>query len=211
MPRVVLADDHPLLMRGLQDLMSAAREFEIVGTTGSGRRALALIKTLAPDLAVLDLSMPDFGGLAVQRSVSERALPVKVVILTATLTRAQIEEALQLGVCGLVLKDYAADTLLECMRHVAAGGRWLPPDLMARLSGPAASPRTRSIAALTQREHEVAALVCEGLSNRAIAVRLRIAEGTAGMHLQNIYLKLGVSNRTMLAALQLRHELTNDD
>lgn len=113
--RVLVADDHPLLLRGLADLLQATREVELVEATGSGTRALAVIRDKRPEVAVLDVSMPDVGGLAILRAIRENGWPVRVIFLSATMTGRQIAEAIGLGVWGLLLKDYASDSLLDCL------------------------------------------------------------------------------------------------
>jgi len=209
MLRVVLADDHPLLLRGLQDLLTTAPNFGVVGATTSGRRALSMISTLQPDLALLGVAMPDVGGMEIQRLIVDRGMAVKTILLAATLTGKQVVEAVALGVWGLLLKECAADALLDCLRQVARGERWLPVDLLARASALPQDALLRSTS-LTRRENEIADLVCQGLSNRAIASRLGASEGTVGIHLQNIYRKLGIRNRTMLAALRAQGRRARD-
>lgn len=199
---VVLADDHPLLLRGLRELLATAPEFDVVGATSSGTRAMWMVCTLQPDLAVLDIAMPDVGGMEIQRAILERGLGVRVVFLTATLTAKQVADSVALGVWGLVLKEYAPDMLLDCLQQVAQGERWLPADLVARANVMPSPHSPGRPAALTPRESEIADLVSEGLSNRAIAQRLRTSEGTVSIHLQNIYRKLDIKNRAMLAALR---------
>jgi DNA-binding NarL/FixJ family response regulator len=202
---VVLADDHPLLLRGLQGLLKTAPDFNVLAATASGAQALSLISDLRPDLAVLDVSMPDVGGLEIQRTVFKGRLPVKVIFLTATLTGRQIADAISMGVWGILLKEYAPEALLDCMRQVASGEKWLPPELVVRATsaGPSDSPQKLDL--LTVREREVAVQICGGLSNRAIAQKLGTTEGTIGIHLNNIYRKLEITNRTTLAALHLQY------
>jgi len=202
MPSIVLADDHPLMLRGIQDLLAAAPDIEVVGTATSGGGALALIKDCAPDIALLDIAMPGMGGPDVQAELVRADLPVKVIFLTATLSSKQVNDAVELGVWGLLLKEDAPETLLDCVRSVDSDQRWLPREVMARVT-PRQAP-TDSLSLLTPREREIADLVCDGLSNRRIADQLKTSEGTVGIHLQNIYRKLEINNRTMLAALRLR-------
>jgi DNA-binding NarL/FixJ family response regulator len=130
---------------------------------------------------------------------------VKVIFLTATLTGRQIADAISMGVWGILLKEYAPEALLDCMRQVASGEKWLPPELVVRATsaGPSDSPQKLDL--LTVREREVAVQICGGLSNRAIAQKLGTTEGTIGIHLNNIYRKLEITNRTTLAALHLQY------
>lgn len=209
MTSVVIADDHPLLLKGLEDLLSAQADIDVVGTSVSGTRAWWMIRELKPDIAILDVSMPDPGGMAILRSVAEQGVSTMVILLTAMLTGRQVAEAIEFGVRGLLLKESAPEILLECVRHVASNRRWLPPELLARSQGEQKPDMGDRIGSLTSRELEVARLICDGLSNRAIACTLQMSEGTVGVHLQNIYRKLEITNRTMLAAVHLRERLDN--
>lgn len=205
--RVIVADDHPLLLHGLADMLRSAGLFDLVEATGSGTRALALVQSLQPDIAVLDVSMPDIGGMEILRAVHANRWPVRVIFLSATLSGKQISDAIDMGVWGLLLKDYATDSLLDCLNQVLAGKKWLPDDLVAKARGDHRSDNAMRLAALTPREREITELVCRGLSNRAIATELGSSEGTVGIHLHNIYGKLDISSRTMLAALNVRYQL----
>lgn len=207
---VVLADDHPLLLRGLQGLLNAAAEFDVLAATASGTQALSLICDLRPDLAVLDVSMPDTGGLEIQRAIVEKRLPVKVIFLAATLTDQQIADAISMGASGILLKEYAPEALLDCMRQVVGGEKWLPRELVARATSALSSSSPQKLNLLTARERDVAVLICGGLSNRAIAQKLGTTEGTISIHLHNIYRKLEITNRTTLAALHVQYTATQN-
>ncbi|MDF2639086.1 MAG: Response regulator containing a CheY-like receiver domain and an DNA-binding domain [Novosphingobium lindaniclasticum] len=204
--RVIVADDHPLLLRGLADLLQAMPQVDLVEATGSGTRALAVIRDRKPDVAVLDVSMPDVGGLAILRAIREAGLPVRVIFLSATMTGRQIAEAIGLGVWGLLLKDYASDSLLDCLREVIAGRKWLPEDLVTKARRGGGVDIRSDIAGLTPREKEISALVCRGFSNKAIAGMVGSTEGTVSIHLHNIYRKLDISSRTTLATLFVQYQ-----
>ncbi|BAV65646.1 response regulator [Sphingobium cloacae] len=202
---VVLSDDHPLLLRGLCDLLEIEPDFTVVGASTSGHEALALLKDGRVDIGVIDVSMPDLGGMDILRAVVESGIDVRIIFLTATITGPQISEALDLGVAGLLLKESAPEALIVCLREVAAGRRWLPPELVAKAATPPPVPRERAdaCATLTRREMEIAELVCRGYSNKMIARELGSSAGTIKIHLQNIYQKLQIANRTALASLVL--------
>ncbi|THK35369.1 response regulator transcription factor [Ensifer sp. MPMI2T] len=201
---VILVDDHPLLLRGLQDLLSAAVEFEVVGTCTSGAEAVSLINHLQPDIAVLDVAMPGMDGLEVLRAMRNKRF-TRFIFLTATISGPQISDALKLGLSGILLKEYAPEELLSCMRKVANGGKWLPEELLSRGSQTSDQAMLAKLSLLTPREREITALICGGLSNRSIASRLGTSEGTVGIHLHNIFRKLDISNRTALAALHVQY------
>lgn len=203
--RVVVADDHPLLLRGLADLLRASEGVELVEATGSGIRALSVIRDQRPDIAILDVTMPDVGGMAILKVIHEQNWPVRVIFLSATMSGSQIAEALSLGVWGLLLKDYAAHSLIDCLDEVSAGRKWLPDDLVARAREESGIDVPKAIASLTPREREISELVCRGLSNKAIAAAVGSSEGTVSIHLHNIYRKLAISSRTTLATLFVRY------
>ena len=201
---IVVADDHPLLLRGVEDLLQSVGMFEVIEATESGVQALATIRSRKPDIALLDISMPDMSGMAILKAVRDEKWPVCVVFLTATLSGRQVSEAIALGVRGLLLKDYASETLVDCMKEVAAGRRWFPDDLIAKARSEGTDAGTPDIGALTPREREISGLVCRGLTNRAIANELGSSEGTVSIHLHNIYRKLDISSRTALTALMVQ-------
>lgn len=205
--RVVVADDHPLLLEALAALLRGSGGFDVVEATSSGHRALKLVGTLQPDIAVLDVSMPDIGGMDILRAAAGNRWPVKIVFLSATMTGKQIAEAMELGVRGIMLKESATDDLLHCLVRVAGGHTWIPEELVARAEQDNSKDTASLIDALTRREREIAELVCQGLSNRAIAGQLGSAEGTVSIHLHNIYRKLSISSRTSLAALLVQHQI----
>ena len=176
-------------------------DFKVAGSTTDAAAAFQAIDRVKPDIALLDINMPDVSGLALLRRISMVALPVRTIFLTALITPAQLSEAIEHGVWGIMLKEAAPDTLVDCLRSVAAGRHWLPPQMVGkaevdwRLESPA------SLAMLTRREREIAAQACRGLSNRDIAHQLGAGEGTVKIHLHNIFRKLRITNRTALAAI----------
>lgn len=204
--RVVVADDHPLVLRGIADLLSEAAGFEVVASGSDGHEALEAIRRHRPDLAIVDVRMPEVTGLDVLAAVREEGLPTPIVLLTATITDTELLDAVTMGLNGIVTKNALPDELVRCVREVAAGRRWLPSALLQAAASRERERREQGVrlfAALTQREHEVAVHVAEGLPNRRIAERLNVSEGTVKIHLHNIYQKLGVTNRTSLAAMAL--------
>ncbi len=198
--RLVLADDHPIVLDGLEQLFRLESDLEVVARSRSGDDALRQVRELAPDLLILDLRMPGLGGLEVLAALAEERSPVRVVLLAAALDDAQLVEAVRLGAAGVVLKEMAPEKLLEAVRAVAAGGEWLDrPTLGRALRAALARRETPAPAApLTPREAEIVRMVASGLRNRAIAERLAIGEGTVKMHLHNIYEKLDVDGRVEL-------------
>jgi two-component system, NarL family, nitrate/nitrite response regulator NarL len=195
--RVVLADDHPLILDGLEQLFRTDPRFRVVARCADGREALEAIERESPDLSILDLRMPELDGL----EVLERAgASSPIILLTAEIEDERVVEALRSGVRGLILKERAAELLLDCVDVVLQGERWVDPELSARATrsaeeGP--SP-ARSRPVLSTREIEITRGVAEGLRNREIAEKLFISEGTVKSHIRTIFEKTGVDSRIQL-------------
>lgn len=209
--RVTLVDDHPLVLNGLYHLLLEYPEFEVLDRCTSGREALAAVKARRPHVLILDLYMPGMDGLEVVQTLNQAGEPPRIVLLTAQLHEDQLIKALQLGVSGFVLKEMTTKLLIECIRRVHAGGQWLEKDsanrAMAKLVRREA--RSREVASLlTPREIEVVRLVASGLTNKEMADRLCIADGTVKIHLHNIFEKLKVSRRTELIRVADDYGLT---
>ena len=209
--RVILADDHPLVLNGLYHLLREYPEFEVLERCTSGAEALAATRKQQPDILVLDLLMPGMDGLAVARELHGTGNQPSIVLLTAQLHEDQLIEALHLGIRGFVLKEMATKLLVECLRRVHAGGQWLEKDsanrAMAKLVRREA--RGREVATLlTPREIEVVRMVAKGLSNKEIGAQLFIADGTVKIHLHNIYEKVKINRRADLIRFADEYGLT---
>jgi DNA-binding NarL/FixJ family response regulator len=200
--RVVLADDHPIVLDGLELVFRAEPDLSVVARCVNGDEALDAIAKLEPDLAILDVSMPPHGALGVMREMQLRKLPAKVVILTASITEGQTLEAVRLGARGIVLKEMAPRLLVDCVREVYAGGQWMERGAVTRAlekvlrreaGGRDATQR------LSERELDVVRMVCRGMRNKEIARQLSITEGTVKVHLHSIYEKLEVDGRLALS------------
>ena len=195
--RLVLADDHPIVLAGLELLFSLEPDFKILASAKNGDEALRLVLQFRPDILLLDLRMPGKDGLTVLREMSRDELPTRVVVLTAV-DGDDVLEAIELGVRGLVLKDMAPKLLVRCIREVHAGGKWLDKKsathavdkLLMRETGMPAFART-----LTPRELEIACMIAEGMRSKVVADKLSISEGTTKLHLHHVYQKLNVDGR----------------
>jgi len=202
--RVILADDHPVLLKGLSDIVGAETDFDVVGSANEGESALALIRALQPQLAVLDLAMPGLGGLDILKAIAHDAASPRVVILTALINDRQLLEAVASGVWGVLLKESAPEALVNCLREVAVGRRQLPVEMLEKaLSRHAGAGARQQMLnqVLTARERDIAMLVSEGRRNVEIAAELGLSPGTVRINLHNMYTKLNIQNRTALAAL----------
>lgn len=202
MIRLVLADDHRMILEGLEQLFRREEEFEVVATCTSGEEAVAAVRRFRPDVLVVDLRMPKGDGLWVLHELQGLKLPTAVVLLTASLDDEEVADAVRAGVRGLVLKEAAAISLVECARRVAKGERALDNALLSRaldhvLKREAATRQITEI--LSPRETEIVKMVATGLRNKEIASQLLIGEGTVKSHLHAIYEKLGVHGRVELA------------
>ena len=199
--RVVLVDDHPIVLQGLQHLFARQDDFEVAACCADAESALRVIRVDRPDVLVLDLRMPGVDGIDLLHTLNREQITCRTVLLTAAITEEQVLATMKLGASGIVLKESPPETLIECVRRVHRGEQWIDRDMVARalrtvLDREAAA---REVAqTLTPREIEIVTLVAQGLRNRAIAERLSISEGTVKVHLHNIYEKLGVDGRLEL-------------
>lgn len=202
--RIVVADDHPILVDGIEALLATVEDIQVVARCADGADALVALEEHDPDALVLDLHMPVMDGLEVLAALADRDAAPAVILLAAELTGPEALEAVRLGVRGIVLKAEAPRRLIECLRSVRAGNRWIDPGtfdtlLDTALAREAHAEKLRE--QLTDRELDVIALVARGLPNRKIAGELGIGIGTVKTHLYNIFQKLGVENRTELTVL----------
>lgn len=198
---VVIADDHPIVLGGLAELLSHEPDISIVARCTNGRDALAAIALHRPNVAVLDLIMPGRSGMDLLRELRATHAPVRVVLLTARIEHEQVLEALKLGVAGIVLKESAPLQILDCIRRVAAGGQWIDQVIGSRTVDNLLRHQSGAMkvaAVLTARETEVVRMVARGLRNKEIADQLSITEGTVKAHLRAIFEKVGVDSRAKL-------------
>jgi DNA-binding NarL/FixJ family response regulator len=199
--RVVLVDDHPIVLQGLQQLFERQPDFTVVAACPGAEAALQAVRTHRPDVLILDLRMPGKSGLDLLRAVNDEKLDCYSVLLTATIRDEEVVEATKLGVTGLVLKESSPETLLKCVRRVNRGERWIDQETITRafqaVVGREEAEREVS-KTLTPREIEIVKMMAEGLRNRAIGDRLGISEGTVKVHLHNVYEKLGLDGRLEL-------------
>jgi two-component system nitrate/nitrite response regulator NarL len=199
--RIVIADDHAMVLHGLKRLFDGETEFEVVECCGNGADAIAAARRGNVDVLLLDVKMPGLSGIDVLRSVSAERLNCSTVLLTAALTDSDAVEGLRLGARGIVLKESPPDTLLECIRHVSRGEQWVDSETMTRALDTISrreSMMSDPSRTLTARELEIVRMIAQGLRNKAIAERLFISEGTVKIHLHNVYEKLGLDGRLEL-------------
>ena len=209
--RVLIADDHPLFRDGLRSLLEA-RGIDVVGEAKNGREAVELTRRSRPEVVLMDLNMPELGGLAATRLISAEQPEVRVVVLTASEDDADLFEAIKSGAQGYLFKNLASHEFFRLLEGVARGEPALTPSLARKLLGEFARPQTPAATAvegpqsLTEREREVLDLLVQGItSNRDLAERLVVSENTVKYHLRNILDKLHVQNRAQVVAYATRH------
>jgi DNA-binding NarL/FixJ family response regulator len=199
--RLVLADDHPFILDGLESLFRLEDDIEVVARCTNGDEAVRLVEHHSPDVLILDMKMPGRDGLGVMRALAEMSSPTRVILLAAAISDRELVECIRLGVRGVVLKEMAPTMLVRSVRKVHQGDIWVEKESISRaieLMLMREAGNRLAADSLTPREIEVVRLVAEGLRNKEIAERLTLTEGTIKVHLHNIYQKLGVDGRLEL-------------
>jgi DNA-binding NarL/FixJ family response regulator len=209
--RLLLVDDQAMFREGLRLILSQQADFEVIGEAGDGQAALEALRTLAPDVVLMDLRMPKLGGVEATRRIKAEAPETKVIVLTTFEEEDEVFAALRAGASGFLLKDAPSDRLGEAIRLAARGETWLQPSVAAKLVAEFGRLTPRSPASsvaslpepLSAREREVLRCLAEGMSNKEIGRRLAISEGTVKNHMSQVLGKLQVLDRTQ-AALRAR-------
>jgi DNA-binding NarL/FixJ family response regulator len=198
---LVAADPHPLSLLGLAQLLNNEPDIDLLASGSTAADAMQQVVQYQPDILLVDIKLPDRGGLELINELKNSSLKVKAVILTTSMDEEQTIDALRYGVKGVVLKDMPAHLLVQCLHKVAAGGLWMEKESIGSafekmLHREAGMRRLATI--LTPRETEVMRHVASGMTNQEIANKLIVTEGTVKIHVHNIYRKLGFSNRVDL-------------
>jgi two-component system nitrate/nitrite response regulator NarL len=199
--RLVLADDHPLILDALEGLFRSHGGFEVVAACKNGSEAVKAVRRHRPDVLVLDLGLPDKNGIEVMRELAGDHLPTRTVLLTAAIEDSEMLEALRLGVSGVLLKEMPLSSMIQCVQKVHAGESWLETHSAARAIKKLVRQEsgTREAAGLlTPRELEIVRMLGRGLRNKELASRMSISENTVKAHLSRIYAKLKVDGRVAL-------------
>jgi DNA-binding NarL/FixJ family response regulator len=206
---VVLTDDHSLVRQGLRRYLEDADGIEVLGEASTGTEAISLVGEVRPDVAILDIRMPEMDGIQAAREITEAHPDTRVIMLTAHDDRRLMVEAVRAGARGYVLKARDADHLVRSVRLVAEGNLVIDPDLVSVLAEELseAKERDRRAETLTDRELEILQLLAFGYTNRDIGERLYISPDTVKTHLEHVYQKLGTSDRTAAVAEAFRRRL----
>ncbi|MFI7324809.1 response regulator [Streptomyces rubiginosohelvolus] len=205
--RIFLLDDHEVVRRGLRDLLEAEQDLVVVGEASTADQALARGPALRPDVAVLDVRLPDGNGIAVCRELRSRMPDLACLILTSFDDEDALLDAIMAGAAGYVLKQINGSDLVSAVRTVASGRSMLDPSTTARLmrslreAEADAPPEDERLAVLSERERSVLDLIGEGLTNRQIAKRLYLSEKTVKNHISRLLGKLGVERRVQAAVI----------
>jgi DNA-binding NarL/FixJ family response regulator len=206
--RVVLVDDEQLVRSGLRMILESAGDIEVVGEAASGGGAVELVRRHRPDVALMDIRMPEMDGLAATRALTALPDPPRVIMLTTFELDEYVHTALEHGAVGFLLKDTPPRDLIQAVRTVAEGNAMLAPTVTRRLIAEFASRNSakavaarRRLDTLTGREREVVVAVAQGLSNAQIGRRLFMSEATVKAHVSRVLAKLGMGNRVQAAML----------
>lgn len=187
--RILLVDDHIVLRMGLATAANGEPDMEVVGEAENGEDAVSAYRACQPDVVVLDLRMPRFGGFETIQMLKNEFHTVRVLVFSNYASGDEVLQAFRAGAAGFVVKNMPLERLLEGIRRVHEGDDYIPPEIADRMS-------RRVVSQLSKRELEVLMLVAKGLSNKEIATKLSLVEGTVKVHLTNILSKLQVSDRT---------------
>lgn len=204
MIRILLADDHPIVRSGLEQLLGTAGDMQVCATASDGAEAVARYRSERPDLVLMDLRMPVLDGVGATRAILEEDPDARVVVLTSMADDRNVMDALDAGAAGYLLKHSDPLDLLDSIRAAAAGGVPLDPRAARALLDARRRPVPRPHD-LSGRELEVLQLVAHGLSNRQVASRLGIAERTVKAHLTRVFNQIGVADRTQAALWAKQH------
>ena len=202
---VVIAEDHPIFLDGLVRLLASQTDISVLGAARDGMEAVESVRKLQPQILLLDLNMARIDGIQVLQEVRRCKINVSAILLTAEINDLQMMEALRLGAKGVLMKDVDTSALLDGIRSVAGGERWIVNrrESSIGLQNGKEKPRPE----ITKREMQIVAAVSAGMSNRSIAEEFKISEETVKHHLSNIFYKLNVSSRLELAVYALHHKL----
>jgi NarL family two-component system response regulator LiaR len=209
--RVLIADDHAIVRKGIRALLSVKPDIEVVGEASDGAETVAQAQALRPDVILMDLVMPEMDGIEATRQIVEQQPGVRILVLTSFAADDKVFPAIKAGALGYLLKDSGPDDLVQAIHQVYRGEPALEPSIarkvLLELSQPPKEPLTPE--PLTGRELEVLRLVAQGRSNRQIAEQLVIAEMTVRTHVSNILSKLHLASRTQAALYALKEGLAS--
>jgi DNA-binding NarL/FixJ family response regulator len=203
--RVLCVDDHDLLRKGIAAMLGSQKDMELVGEASNGREAIDVFRKLRPDITLLDMHLPDIGGIGVTKMIIAEDPAARIIVLSSYCGEHEIFSAIEAGVRGYILKEMVHTEVVRAIRTVHKGKRLIPPLVNERLNEHFATNE------LTDAETKVLRLVARGLGNKDIGEQLGVASGTVKMHLHSVYSKLGASDRAHAVALAVRRGIIHLD
>lgn len=209
--RVFLLDDHEVVRRGLRDLLEAEDDLEVVGEAGTAEEAYGRIPATRPDVAVLDVRLPDGDGIEVCREIRSKHPEIQCLMLTSFADDEALFSSIMAGASGYLLKQVKGTDLVGGIRRVGAGESLLDPSLTQKVLERLRAPEDDELAGLTPQERKILDLIAEGLTNRQIAEAMFLAEKTVKNYVSTVLAKMGMSNRSEAAAYVARLEGGQDD
>ncbi|MGI6188480.1 MAG: response regulator transcription factor [Clostridiales bacterium] len=211
--KVLIADDHSLIRKGLEQVLELENDIEVIGEASNGKEAVEQAMKLNPDVVLMDINMPVQNGVYAIRELKEKGCPARIIVLTIHDDREYLVEAIRIGAAGYIMKDADVDHLIKAIRDVYRGDTYIQPNLTSSLIKDYDKMTYQSVKRqfeennLTQREIEVLMLIADGKNNREIADELYISEKTVKNHVSNIFKKIDVSDRTQAAIYVFKNHL----
>ena len=211
--KVLIADDHSLIRKGLEQVLELENDIEVIGEASNGKEAVEQAMKLNPDVVLMDINMPVQNGVYAIRELKEKGCPARIIVLTIHDDREYLVEAIRIGAAGYIMKDADVDHLIKAIRDVYRGDTYIQPNLTSSLIKDYDKMTYQSVKRqfeennLTQREIEVLMLIADGKNNREIADELYISEKTVKNHISNIFKKIDVSDRTQAAIYVFKNHL----
>ena len=207
--KVILADDHAMIREGMRNLLEFDGSIKVISEANDGEECLEMLKTMVPDILLLDINMPKKNGLEVLAAIKKQKINTKVIILTVHNEVDYLIKAIDLGVDGYMLKDLPSSELMKAINTVFNGEQYIQPDLIPLFNNRLISRDIDSVKvdSLTSRETEVLILIAKGMFNKEIADSLSISERTVKNHISNIFKKIEVADRTQAAVFAIKNNL----
>lgn len=202
---LLLVDDHPMMRRGMRQLLELEDDLVVIGEANNGVEALQMVASLQPELVLLDNNMPEMNGVETLKRLREQNFPGKVLLFTVSDDEDDVRDAMRLGADGYLLKDMEPEHLIARLREVLRGTLVISPSLTTVLAQALRAPQSASSLDLTDRERQVLKMIAAGLSNKMIGNKLGITEGTVKVHVKNLLHKLGLRSRVEAAVWALEH------
>ncbi len=207
--RIVIVDDHDMLREGITSFLRAYPELQLVGEAASGAEAIRQCQELVPDVVLMDLLMPEMGGVDAIRLIHDQQPNIRIIALSSFGEEELVRAALQAGATSYLLKNVSADHLAEAIRVTYSGLPTISPEVTTKLFSETPSSYSEILEPLTSRELEVLDLMARGLTNDEISLQLQLSKNTIKNHVSNILSKLGVGNRTEAASMAMRLHLSH--